>query len=345
MSDQPVRVLVVGGASGYLGQLLSKHLSNSDVSRSLGLKLDVRVSTRAPTSTHQQLQLDLRDQTSIEAALAAFPPDVVINTAAISQPGLCEANEETANETNVPRLLVSALVNGYPTPFLIHLSTDQVYDGSRSNSTEEAPAAPINAYGRSKLKAEEVIRNSGCCHVILRSSIIVGPELPGVERPLFVQFIRDRLQQKIPTRYLVDEFRSPIYCHDICLIVQALIRSFMEQARREDDPDRRHRIFAHTFNMGGVERLSRLDMALAVASVIDFDGEEAVDVVDDSDNTKSKINSKANRDELIIPCTGAELNDRPYRSPADISMSSQAIYRLTGVQPLSFEEMLRKIIF
>ena len=47
---------------------------------------------------------------------------------------------------------------------------------------------------------------------------------------------------------------------------------------------------------------------------------------------------------LIIPCTSDDLA-RPYRSPLDISMDSSAVYSLTGVQPLAFEEMLGKIIF
>lgn len=332
---RPVRVLVVGGASGYFGQILFYHLSNPDIRP--GLELDVRVTTRAPPTGTQELQLDLRDQNSIAAALETFSPDVVINTAAISQPGRCEADEETANETNVPRLLVDALKNRGA--LLIHLSTDQVFDGSRSNSTESAPTSPINAYGRSKLKAEEVIRGSGCPHVILRSSIIVGPEVPGVERPLFVQFIRNRLQEKIPTSYLVDEVRNPIYAVDICRIIQAFISSFVEHARRTDgnrrderdskgdhagDADQDHRTFRHTFNMGGVDRLSRLEMARAVARAMGLDG--------------------INIGKLIIPCTSDDLA-RPYRSPLDISMDSSAVYSLTGVQPLSFEEMLGKIIF
>ena len=322
---EKTRVLVVGGASGYLGQILFTHLSNPDIGSSLGLELDVRVTTRAPPTSGRQLQLDLRDQTSIAAALAAFSPDVVINTAAISQPGQCEADEETANETNVPRLLVDALKSVPERQILlIHLSTDQVFDGSRSNSTEDAPASPINAYGRSKLKAEEVIRGSGCSHVILRSSIIVGPEVPGIKRPLFLQFIHSRLHDKIPTSYLVDEVRNPIFAADICRIIQAFIRAFVEQAGRTDHDGGDRGVFRHTFNMGGVDRLSRLEMARAVARAMGVDGDSM--------------------DQLIIPCTSAEL-DRPYRSPLDISMDSSAVYRFTGVQPMSFDEMLGAITF
>lgn len=319
-TGRPARVLVIGGASGYLGQILVNNLAL------VGRELDVRATTRAATTIGTQIQLDLRDGNSISAALEAFPPDVVINTAAISQPGQCEADEQTANETNVPRLLVDA-IKSHPKILLIHLSTDQVFDGSRPNSAEDAPTGPINAYGRSKLKAEELIRDSGCSHVILRSSIIVGPEVPGVHRPLFLQFITRQIQDMMPTKYLVDEVRNPIFALDICRIIQALICSFLEQARRtyHDADGGDDWVFRHTFNMGGVDRLSRLEMARAVARAMGVD--------------------RASMDRLIIPCTSAEL-DRPFPSPLDISMNSSAVYQFTGVvQPLSFDEILNTIIF
>lgn len=297
-------VLVIAGASGYLGRLLFEYLSNLD--------LNVRVTTRAqPTGGHEML-LDLLSPDSISATFAAFPPDVVINTAAISQPGQCEVDEQKATETNAPRHLIAALEKK-PGALLIQLSTDQVFDGSRSNSGEDAPTEPINAYGRSKLKAETMIRASvGLSYVILRSSIIVGPDT-GVERPLFVQFIRNRLKDNIPTSYLCDEWRCPIFAGDICAITQWFI---LEHIKCKDSGT----TFRAAFNMGGPDRLSRLDMAHSVAEAIGIEDPSA----------------------LILPCNTADLS-RPYQSPEDISMDSTAVFRLTGVHPTSFHDMIRMI--
>lgn len=80
------------------------------------------------------------------------------------------------------------------TPLLIHLSTDQVYDGSRANWKETDPCAPVNAYGQTKLEAEQYIQERWPNHVILRSSIIYGPQSPApVSRALFLQFIEASL--------------------------------------------------------------------------------------------------------------------------------------------------------
>ena len=77
---------------------------------------------------------------------------------------------------------------------LVHISTDQVYDGSRPLWREGDAAAPVNAYGQSKAEAEVAVRAAWPHHIILRSSIIYGPQSPSpVPRPLFVQFVVRRL--------------------------------------------------------------------------------------------------------------------------------------------------------
>lgn len=122
-------------------------------------------------------------------------------------------------------------------------------------------------------------------HVILRSSIIFGPQSPvPVSRVLFLQFITNGLRHGKPTTFFEDEFRCPIYVKDIVRVINA----FVEQ------PDNlQHRLF----NMGGPERLSRLAMAQKTADVLDLD--------------KS----------CIRPALSASVK-REVVSPADISMDS-----------------------
>jgi dTDP-4-dehydrorhamnose reductase len=315
------KVLIVGG-TGYLGRHLYQHLrrfDNSGEHRSEP-RMDVRITYRGTEAESPQGEigrhassLDLLNETSVRSTLRAFQPDVVINAAAISQPGLCEQDEDMANEINVPRRLVSNL---HPDALLIHLSTDQVYDGTHCLSNESTPTRPVNAYGRSKRNAEEYIKTNGSSrslqYIVLRSSIIVGPEVRGVKRPLFAQFIRERLQAGIPTDYVDDEYRNPIYVGDICRILEFFILEFRTQARPYRD----------VFNMGGPERLSRLDMARIMARFMELD-----------DETTSK---------LIVSCKSRDLA-RPYDSPQDISMDSRALYRRTGISCIGFKDMIGRI--
>ncbi|CAI5497258.1 unnamed protein product [Closterium sp. Naga37s-1] len=64
-------------------------------------------------------------------------------------------------------------------PLLLHLSTDQVYEGTKSFYKEDDPLLPVNTYGRSKVAGEQAGREQWRgSHAILRSSIIVGPPPP-----------------------------------------------------------------------------------------------------------------------------------------------------------------------
>jgi nucleoside-diphosphate-sugar epimerase len=68
----------------------------------------------------------------------------------------------------------------------------------------------VNAYGRSKLAAEQLLleRYTAAPLAILRSSLIYGPQPPvPVGRPLFLQFVDQQLRDKAPTSFFTDEFR------------------------------------------------------------------------------------------------------------------------------------------
>jgi dTDP-4-dehydrorhamnose reductase len=86
----------------------------------------------------------------------------------------------------------------------------QVYSGTRAWWRESDAPGPINAYGRSKLEAEQLLQQSWPGNfVALRSSLIYGPQPPlaPVDRPLFLQFVRQVLQAEKQTTFFVDEYR------------------------------------------------------------------------------------------------------------------------------------------
>ena len=69
-------------------------------------------------------------------------------------------------------------------------------------------------------------------HVILRSSIIYGPNSPQpVSRRLFLQFVDGALRDGPPTTFFADEWRSPVYACDICRIAEALLQLGMMHCR------------------------------------------------------------------------------------------------------------------
>ena len=109
------------------------------------------------------------------AALAdtvrALQPDVIVNAAAHTAVDKAESEPELAATINSEAPRVLAAEAAALDAWLVHYSTDYVFDGSGSEAREEnAATGPLNVYGRTKLAGENHIRASGCKHLIFRTS-------------------------------------------------------------------------------------------------------------------------------------------------------------------------------
>ena len=120
-------------------------------------------------------EADLSDPAACADAIRARLPSVVINAAAYTAVDRAEVEEALATVINgdAPTAMAHTTAElGIP---LIHISTDYVFEGTGDTSWKpNAPTAPQNAYGRSKLAGEIGIRNSGSVHAILRTSWVVS---------------------------------------------------------------------------------------------------------------------------------------------------------------------------
>ncbi len=129
-----------------------------------------------------------------------------------------------------------------------------------------------------------------CRHVVLRCSLIYGPEPPlqSVGRPLFVQFVRAALSSGRATSFFTDEYRSAVFVGDIVAVARALVVSYdasADAAAAAPQPaSTLHpsgvassatasfsgcllaKLPHFVYNLGGPQRLSRHDMATAVAA-------------------------------------------------------------------------------
>lgn len=102
-------------------------------------------------------------------------PDAIVNAAAHTAVDKAEAEPERANALNAAAPAVLAREAAALGAWLVHYSTDYVFDGSGSAArAEDAPTAPLSVYGRSKLEGEQAVRASGCRHFIVRTSWVYG---------------------------------------------------------------------------------------------------------------------------------------------------------------------------
>lgn len=114
---------------------------------------------------------DLAQPEALAAAVHSIAPDVIVNAAAYTAVDKAESEPDLARTVNAvaPGLLARAAAG--LGAWLVHYSTDYVFDGSGTTAwTEDSPTGPLNVYGRTKLEGEGLIRDSGCRHLIFRTS-------------------------------------------------------------------------------------------------------------------------------------------------------------------------------
>ena len=114
---------------------------------------------------------DLARPALLAATLRALRPDVVVNAGAYTAVDKAESDATTAHTVNAEAPGAIAQVMAELGGWLLHYSTDYVFDGSGQQPRDEAATTgPLSVYGRSKLAGEDLIRASGCQHLILRTS-------------------------------------------------------------------------------------------------------------------------------------------------------------------------------
>lgn len=121
------------------------------------------------------LSADFSRPESLAATLQAVAPDVIVNAAAHTAVDKAESEPDLARAINASAPAVLAREAAARGAWLLHYSTDYVFDGSGNTARdEEAATGPLNVYGQSKLEGEQAIRASGCRHLILRTSWVYG---------------------------------------------------------------------------------------------------------------------------------------------------------------------------
>jgi dTDP-4-dehydrorhamnose reductase len=117
------------------------------------------------------LAADFSKPESLAATVRAVAPQIIVNAAAHTAVDKCETEPDVARALNAESPAVLAREAHALGAWLMHYSTDYVFDGSGSTPwLEDSPTGALNVYGATKLEGEQAIRASGCKHLILRTS-------------------------------------------------------------------------------------------------------------------------------------------------------------------------------
>ena len=117
------------------------------------------------------LSADFSRPESLAATVRAVAPQIIVNAAAHTAVDKAESEPDLARALNATSPAVLAREAAALGAWLLHYSTDYVFDGSGTTPRDEAsPTGPLSVYGATKLEGELAIRASACRHLILRTS-------------------------------------------------------------------------------------------------------------------------------------------------------------------------------
>ncbi len=174
--------------------------------------------------THRDL--DICDASRVRDTVRSLRPDVVINTAALRRPDMCEKEPDRAFAVNALAARNLALACAEESSALLQVSTDYVFDGrKKSPYMEEDEPNPLNVYGVSKLAGEYFVRYLLDEHYIVRTSGIFGEISPSGKDTNFILTMIRRARENGECQVVTDQYVSPTYTVDLAKKISWLIRT------------------------------------------------------------------------------------------------------------------------
>ena len=157
-------------------------------------------------------EVDLAQPDSLISVVQEYQAQVIINAAAYTAVDQAESEPELALAINGKAPEVLASIGREMGAFLIHISTDYVFDGNSGSPYQvHAGTNPLSVYGHTKLVGEQAIRNAEVNHIILRTAWVYGTYGKGN----FVKTMLRLAAEREEIRVVADQIGSPTWAKDI----------------------------------------------------------------------------------------------------------------------------------
>ncbi|MHA6246714.1 SDR family oxidoreductase [Pontibacter sp. CAU 1760] len=283
--------ILITGSNGLLGQKLAELLLPRQ-------GVEVLATSRGENKLAGVLPdllfefLDVTKPAEIERVVRAFQPTHLIHTAAMTNVDQCEHDHIGAlllNRDAVQYLVKACEKYGV---HLIHVSTDFIFDGENGPYGEGATGNPVNFYGKTKLQAEELVKQAKCPWAIVRTVLVYGVA-HDYGRTNIVLWVRNNLVAGKVIKVVNDQYRTPTLAEDLamgCWLVA--------------DKDA-----TGIFHISGSEMMTPYEMALQVADYFALD-KSLIDKVDG--NTFSQPAKRPPRTGFVIQKAEEVLGYRPH---------------------------------
>ena len=210
--------ILITGSNGLLGQkLLHKICSDSELKLVATSKGVNRVSQ---IDDYCYFSLDITDEHAVKKIITLQQPNVVINTAAMTNVDWCEDQREACDEININAVKYLADACVAINAHLIHISTDFIFDGEHGPYKEDDKPNPLSYYGLSKLRSEQLLYAHDVDWTILRTIVVFGVA-EKLSKSNIVIWAKNALERGENINVIDDQFRAPTLAEDLadaCLL-------------------------------------------------------------------------------------------------------------------------------
>jgi dTDP-4-dehydrorhamnose reductase len=208
-----VKRILVTGSNGLLGQKLVHLIRRKDQCQLFASsKGRNRISD---TKGYTYIEADLEKPADIVRMFKEARPDVVINTAALTNVDLCETEKVLCKRLNVDAVAEMCAESKAIGAHFIHLSTDFVFNGEAGPYRETDAPDPLSYYGWSKAESERVVMESGLEKWAIARTIIVYGLAEEMSRSNIVLWAKEALEQGKSLSIVDDQFRAPTLAEDL----------------------------------------------------------------------------------------------------------------------------------
>lgn len=248
--DEKKKIMVVGGG-GLLGRTVAEMFRDET-------NWDIVIATRhylVDVHGYEQWDSESRQEWKRIILDERWKPSVIVNAAAMTNVDQCEVDRNVAWKTNVGLVEILTEMCRKVDARLVHVSSDNVFDGVNGPYTETDRPNPVNYYGKTKLGAENVCLHSGVDCAVVRTMWLYG--VGGEGKRTFVDWVVESLSRGDTISIVSDEIGNPTLADDVAYGIVKIIERGMRGI----------------INIAGPERISRREWAERICDVYGISAE------------------------------------------------------------------------